>query len=140
MMIIKELRKNGRQSLTNISNSTKIPLTTVYDRVKSHEKGLIRKNTCLIDFALLGFNGRANIVIKAEKDSRAELRDFLLAHRNVNSLYVINQGFDFMAEVVFNDLRDIVNFVEEINNRFAVNSMQIHHIVDELQKEAFLTK
>ncbi len=140
MMILKELRKDARQSLTNISSATKIPITTVYDRIKAHEKNLIRKNVCLIDFAAIGFNGRAHIVIKAEKESRVELKNFLLEHRNVNSLYIINHGFDFMIEAVFRSMREIVEFVEEINNNFAVNSMCVYHIVDELQKEAFLTK
>jgi len=54
MMLLSNLRANARETLTNISKRTNIPISTIFDRLKLHEKNLIKKHTAIIDFALLG--------------------------------------------------------------------------------------
>ncbi|MFC1697000.1 Lrp/AsnC family transcriptional regulator [Nanoarchaeota archaeon] len=139
-LIIKQLRKNSRQSLTNISETTKIPVTTVYDRMKNIFSKMINKHTCLVNYPALGLNGRAHIALRIEHSTRMPLQNYLLEHKNVNALYIINYGYDLLLEVVFKDLGEIKNFVENLNMNFNIVSVQIHHIIDELQRESFLTK
>ncbi len=139
MMIIRQLRKNARQSLTEISSTTSIPVTTVHDRMKQHEKWII-KHTSLLDFQHLGYNGRAYIALKADKKCRIELRDFLLKHQNINSVLVVNYGFDLMAEVIFRNIKEVENFTELLSEKFGVLEIKIFHVLDELQKEEFLVK
>ena len=139
LMIIKQLRKNARQSLTEISSTTSIPVTTVHDRLKQHEKW-ISKHTSLLDFQHLGYNGRAYIALKADKKRRMELRDFLLKHKNINSVFVVNYGFDLMVEVVFRDIKEVEDFTEMLDEKFGVLEIKIFHVLDELQKEEFLIK
>ena len=77
LLILSNLRKNARMSLTNMSKSTHIPISTIFDRLKLHESGLIKKHTSLIDFEKLGFNTRANVCIKVDKEKREEIKEYL---------------------------------------------------------------
>ena len=64
MQVIAALRKNSRASLAKISKEIKVAKSTVFDRIKRHESGLIQKHTSLIDFRRLGYNARVFIAIK----------------------------------------------------------------------------
>ena len=77
LLFLAFLRQDARQTLTNISRKTKIPISTLYDKLRQHEKNLILKHTTLIDFTQLGFNCRANIMLSAAKDDKEKLRNYL---------------------------------------------------------------
>ena len=106
LAIITRLRENARQRLTNISRRTHIPVTTIYDNLKRYEKWFIKKHTCLIDFEKLGFNARAKVALKTN-GSKTDLLDYLQNHPNVNSLYRTSSEFDVLAEIIFQELRDV---------------------------------
>src|SRR3989339_2032098 len=101
MMILAALRQNARLSLTKMSRATKVPVSTIYDKLKQYENGLIKKHTAIIDFAKLGYNTRANILIKVEREKREEVQEYLKKEKSVNSIYKINNGFDYLVELVF---------------------------------------
>ncbi|MDP2749624.1 MAG: Lrp/AsnC family transcriptional regulator [Nanoarchaeota archaeon] len=140
LMIVKELRRNARLSLTDIASLTTIPITTVHDRLKQHEKKWISKHTTLLDFQNMGYGGRAYLALKAEKAKRIELRNFLLHHKNVNSVYVVNYGFDLMADVVFRNIKDVESFSELLSQKYGVFETKIFHVLEELQEEEFMMK
>lgn len=132
------LRQNARSSLTVLSRKTGVPVSTIFDRLKSNH--LILKSTALLDFGKLGYTTRANLLVKAKKNGKSVLKDFLFKSFNVNSLYKVNNGFDFMAECVFKDIRELEAFLEVLDERFAVKTKEVHYIIDELKKEAFLSQ
>ena len=70
LLIISSLRQNAREKLTNMSKKTRIPVSTLFDRIRMHEGKLIKKHTALIDFNKLGYNTRANIILKVKKTDR----------------------------------------------------------------------
>ena len=59
--IISHLRNNARIPLTTMSKLTKIPVSTLFDRLKTNEDDIITKHTSLLDFAKLGYNARVNL-------------------------------------------------------------------------------
>ncbi len=137
MQIISNLRKDGRMSLTKMSRDTHIPVSTIYENMKGFEDDIIKRYTCLVDFSKLGYNVRTNIMIKMDKKVRDSAADFLLKCSNVNSLYKINSGFDFMMECVFKDLKGMDEFMEDFEERFKVKSKEMFFIIDDIKKEAF---
>ncbi len=137
--IIPHLRNNARKRITHISKQTQIPVTTIYDRVKGHEKKIFKKHVSLLDFSKLGLSS-AHLAIKVEKDSRENLQKFLLEKANINSLYRTNFSSDFLAECVFKNSAEIQNFVEEIEEKFKIQEIKIFNVIEELKKEEFLTK
>lgn len=133
-IILQELRKDARRSLTEISHATDIPLSSVFKKVNKLEKNLIKKYVALVDFTLLGFSIRANLVLKSKQ--RENLRKFLSEHPNVNSLYRISQGFDFLVETIFPSMLGLENFLEEIDN--LVSDKKIFHVIEDIRKEDFI--
>jgi len=139
LQIIASLRKNSRQRLTKISKNLKIPVSTIFARIKQNEKTLLLQNTTLLDFSYLGFNTRAHIFFKAKEAKKKEFIDYLHLNENVNSLYKVNNGFDCMAEVVFKNLKHLEDFLEKIDIKFGIKKKEVHYILDDLKREKFFS-
>jgi len=138
LLLMSFLRKNARENLTRLSRKTNIPVSTIYDKLKSFDGDLILKHTALLNFAKLGFNARANILIKVQRQARNDVKRFLAAHHNVNSIYKISNGFDFMIEGVFKHVKDVEDFLETISNNFVVEKQDVYYVIEDVKKECFL--
>jgi Lrp/AsnC family transcriptional regulator for asnA, asnC and gidA len=138
LFILTELRQNARESLTKISRKTSIPISTIYDKIRFHQGSLITKHTILIDFSKLGFNARANIMIKVDRAVREDTKQFLLNHHHINSVYKISNGFDFLVEGIFRNVKDVEDFIDTISGKFRLEQVQVHYIIEEIKKEAFM--
>jgi len=58
-------------------------------------------------------------------------------HPNVNTLYRINSGFDYLVEIISKNSRDSQDIVEEIESLTGVREHSCFNIIDEVKKEAF---
>ena len=134
LKILQELRRNSRQSITNIGNLAGVPLSSTFKKVNRIEKSFIRKYVSIVDFDRLGFSVRISLVLKSK--NRDELKNFLVGHPNVNSLYRISQDFDFFVETVFPNMLAFENFIEELNN--FVSEKKAFHIINDLRTEDFV--
>ena len=139
MVMVAHLRKNARETLTEMSKKTNIPVSTLYDKLKVHEKELIQKHTCLVDFTKLGFNTKAQILIKVDRDVREEVREYLLKEFNVNSVYKINSGYDFMIEGIFKHVKDMEDFLEKLDEKFKLKEQQVYYVIEDVKREGFLS-
>ncbi len=139
LLIITHLRKDGRASLTDLSRKTNIPVSTIFDRIKNNND-FIKRHTALIDFAKLGYNTRANILIKVDREKREEVKEYLLGNLNVNSVYKINSNHDFMIDAVFRDIKEMEEFQEHMDEKFKIKNKIVYYIIDELKKEEFLSQ
>ena len=139
LLLLSHLRRNARETLTKISRKTRLPISTIYDRLKLQEAELIVKHTSLLDFAKLGFNTRVSIAIKVPRELRLSLEDYLQKHTSVNSLYKINNGYDFMAEGIFRRLKEFQEFIEVLEDKFPGMEKQMYYIVDDMKREEFLS-
>ncbi len=139
LVVISHLRNNCRETLTAISKKSRIPVSTIYEKIKRSEGGVITKHTCLVDFTKLGFNTRAKVVIQSGVSSRPELLSFLVKHQNVNSVYKINNGYDFMIDGVFRNMRELEEFLEILQERFKTKKQETFFVIDDIKREAFLS-
>ncbi|MFO8016330.1 MAG: hypothetical protein R6U32_04445 [Candidatus Woesearchaeota archaeon] len=139
MVIITQLRSNARKNLTTMSRETGIPVSTLFDRIKLHENGLIKKHAAIIDFSRLGYTTRANLMLKVKKEQRDELKSFLSKQESVNSVYKINNNFDFLVEGIFMHIKELEEFMERMDEKFDIESKDIYYIVDEIKKEGFMS-
>jgi len=138
LIVISYLRQNARETLTRLSKKTHIPVSTIYDKIKTNENDLIVKYTSLLDFSKIGFNTRANLMLKVKREKRDELKDYLMKHQNINSLFKVNNGFDFMVDVVFKHIKDMEDFIEVIDQKFSIIDKQVYYIVDDIKRESFM--
>lgn len=139
ILIMSHLRRNGRESLTKLSKLTHIPVSTIFDRMKANADNLIKRHTCLIDFSKLGYGTRATIVYKIDKSVREGFREHLIKNLSVNSVYKINNGFDFMIEGVFKDIKEIEDFNEQLEEKFKIKQKQVYYIIEDIAREKFMT-
>lgn len=139
LLLISHLRNNARETMTNISRNTNMPISTIFDKIKKYEKSVIRKHTALLDFGALGYHTRANIMLKVDRESRNELKNYLKKNNKVNSIYRINNGFDFIIEVIFRNVKEMQDFIEEIEDNFKITGREVFYIIDDVKREAFLS-
>ncbi|MDA2935404.1 Lrp/AsnC family transcriptional regulator [Acidobacteria bacterium AH-259-D05] len=116
-----------------------MPISTIFDKIKKYDNDLIRKHTALLDFEALGYSTRANIMLKVEKSRREDFQSFIKKDHRVNSAYRINNGFDFIIEVISKDGRELQDFVEVLEEKFKVIEKEVFYIIDDVKREAFLS-
>jgi DNA-binding Lrp family transcriptional regulator len=118
---------------------TRIPVSTIFDKLREFEKGLIQKHTTLIDFRRLGFDIRIDMLFKLSKESRESFRDFLMTNENINSVYRIYNGFDYLVEAIFKDMADLQRF-NDLLEKFRIDARQELFILEDLKRESFLSE
>ncbi len=138
--ILPKLRQDARQNLTTMSRATGIPVSTLHDRLKKYKsEDLVERITVLLNFEKLGYDLRAQVFMKVPVDKRDEFQSFLKIKENVNNLFRINNGYDFMAEVLFEDLNHFREFSDELVE-YGVESMQEFFVLESVKREGFLTE
>ena len=139
LILFSELRKNARESLTRLSRKTRIPVSTLHDRLKMHMGSLIKKNCALIDFSKLGFSTRATVLLKVKPQKRKELLEYLERNKNVNTLLRVNNNYDFLIEVIFKSLKESEDFLTNLEEEYEIIDKKACYIVDEIKKEEFMS-
>ena len=139
LKILAHLRQDSRRNLTKISKQTLVPISTIFDRLKKYQREIIKKNTILIDFKKIGYEFKVNILVKTSQDKRDELRQFVEKNLYVNSMYRINNGYDFMIEAVFKNMIQLEEFNDRLD-KIGIMSKQEFYILEDIKKEAFISQ
>ena len=139
MLILSTLRQNSRASLTDISKQTKIPVSTIYDKLKSYNGGIVKKFTSILDFQDIGYGAKAFLLIKVSKERSEELKDHLTKNKSVNNLLKINNGYNFIVEVIFKTIPELENYVEKLESEFNLVEKQVFYIINDIKREDFLS-
>ena len=138
LQMIAALRKNARTSLAKISKDINVSKSTIFDRIKRHERSLIHKHTSLVDFRMLGYAARIFIALKTTIEKRKELQEYFAGSKNINNLFIINGNFDFFAEAIFKDAKEMEDFLQELKLKYQISAMQTHTVVNDIKRESFL--
>lgn len=137
LIVLSHFRQDARCRLTALSRTTGIPVSTLFDKITSYQHDVVHKTISLLNFGALGFGTRAHVLFRCGKD-RDSFKEHLLKHAFVNSLYKVNNGFDFLADCVFRNMKELEGFIEQLRNSFDVRSNEVYYIVDDLKREEFL--
>jgi len=137
-LLLSYFRNNARENLTTISRQTNIPVSTIFDKLHQFEESLIKKHTSLFDFKQIGFDVKVNILFKTARENRDAFKDFLMGNFHINSIYRVNNGFDFLIEAIFKDMGELHDFLEEVE-AFKIESKQELFILEDLKREGFLS-
>lgn len=138
ILLMTYLRNNARENLTRISRLTAIPVSTLFDKLKEYEKDIIRKHTTLIDFKKIGFDIKVNMLFKVTRSSREDFKEFLMKNENINSVFKVNNGYDFLVEAIFKDMNDMQRFMEVLEH-YNIESKQEMFILEDIKREGFLS-
>ena len=139
MLLLNHFRNDARISLTKLSKLTKMPVSTIYDKLKDYEtRKLIKKSTAILDFKKLGYDIRNQILITANKERREELQKFLMNNTKVNTIYRINNGYDFLIETVFKNMNEMDEFITKLEE-YEPQQKKEFFIMEDLKREEFLS-
>ena len=80
LIILMHMRKDARAQLTKISRETGIPVSTIFDRLKTFRRNYITKHVALLNFPNIGFNTITQLILRVKRDQRNDLKLFLAEH------------------------------------------------------------
>ena len=138
LLLLSHLRSNARKNLTNISKETGIPISTIFDKIRKYEGDVIKKFTSLLDFGKLGYDIRVSVMLKVDKNDRENVGNYLKNHQNVNSVFRINNTYDYLLECIFRNMQEVHVFMEQID-KFKILEKEQFYILEDLKREAFMT-
>lgn len=140
LLVFMQLRNNARISLRELSRKSKMPISSVFDCLKGFSGEVIHKQVALLNFDKIGFHVKANLKFRVDKKDREKLKNHLMKNWNVNSLYRINNGFDFSAECIFKNINELERFLENLEDNFKIRKKEICYILDDLKRETFFSQ
>jgi len=131
-------RDNARTTLTSMSRETRIPVSTIFDKLKRFEnRGLIRKHTTIVNFKELGYDVRTTILIRCEDGEKEAVRETLENHKKVNNLTRINNGYDFICEAIFKEMEEYDDFTTMLRKQH-IKQYTPYFVMEDVKKESFL--
>jgi len=118
---------------------THIPVSTIFDKLKYYEKNeLIKKHTTILDFRKLGYELKIQVLITAKRDNRDELQKFLISYPRVNTIYRINNGYDFLIEAYFKNMQELDEFMQKLDIYEPAEKKEFF-VMEDIKREEFLT-
>src|SRR3989344_7703899 len=132
LRLLSHLRLDSREKLTSISQKTNIPISTLFDMLKEMQTGLIIKNTVILDFSKLGYHTHAQVFLKVALEQKEGLKKHLYLHPQINSVYKINNGWDFVVETVHLNNKELDLFLENLTS-YGVIDQEIYYLIEEVK-------
>ena len=130
--IISELVANSKQTTSQISKKTRIPITTVHNRIKRLEKqGLIINYTVNLDYHELGrpvcayIGITINYNIPNKKINQIEVANKIKEIEGVYETYIMTGGSDIFIKILAKDIQDLnIIVTERLRNIVGVDKTQ----------------
>lgn len=129
-LIIEELRKDSRRKLTQLSEQTRIPVSTLHDRLKKLRQNNQVRLVTLPDYKRLRMPLQSWVLLDAP--DREAAREHLAHHPHVNTVLLVNNGADFAVQAVFSDFADYDAFLEELRG---FGKVKAHPVIEVVCKE-----
>ena len=119
MMILKELRKDGKTPYRKLAEKLGAHPNTLMQRIKRLEKeGVIQNYAAQIDYSKIGFGIQAVVMIRIKKrglDDPHLLKEIARLPQ-VTSLYATTGGYDCIATIHAKDKDDLLDVLQRIQS------------------------
>jgi len=114
MKIIKGLQTDARKPVTRLAREVGANEATVRRRIdKLSKEGIIERFTVVLNYHKLGRAIKAFIGLKVQPAKLKEIVDHLKQHPDIQVLYRTSGDTDIFAEVIFEKMEDLKEFLEE---------------------------
>ncbi|MEK6886692.1 MAG: winged helix-turn-helix transcriptional regulator [Nanoarchaeota archaeon] len=126
-ILLNELKKNSKRSVQELSKATKIPSTTVYNRIKALEKeGIIKHYSVKLDNKKVG-KIQAFFEVTVNPNGVSEF----LKKIKADDIYSIAGDYQFLIKSTFNDLGGVYSFTAQLQQAKA-DKVKTTIVLDEL--------
>lgn len=140
VILLANLREGGKKNILQIAKDNKIPKSTMFDTLYNLEKEDVFDYRALINFEKVGFPIKIFYAIKTNMRCKNKLKFYLKDKRNVNSLYDLGLGSDFLCEILFKNFKEVHEFEKELDAKFEIFEKLIFNVIGNIKSENFLTK
>ncbi len=114
MKIIKALQTDARKPIVRLAREVEANEATVRRRIsKLLKEGIIERFTVVLDYHKLGRVIKAFIGLRVQPAKLREIVDHLSKHPDIQVLYRTSGDTDIFAEVIFEKMEDLNEFLEE---------------------------
>jgi Lrp/AsnC family leucine-responsive transcriptional regulator len=114
MKIIKALQTDSRKPIVRLAREVEANEATVRRRIsKLLKEGIIERFTVVLDYHKLGRVIKAFIGLRVQPAKLREIVDHLSKHPDIQVLYRTSGDTDIFAEVIFERMEDLNEFLEE---------------------------
>ncbi len=113
--IIRELRKDARESFYDLAAKLKVSEGTIYNRVnKLQGMGVIKGYSAEIDFSKLGYGLVAVMGVSVEGKHLLEIEKEIAKEKNVSAVYDVTGEYDALIVANFKTREELNRFVKKI--------------------------
>lgn len=113
--ILRELKKDARQSYREIAEKIKVAEGTVYNRVgKLKEMGVLRGFMADIDYGKLGYDMTAIIGLKVGGGKLSQIEEKISKEPNVSAVYDVTGEYDALVVAKFQDRAGLNGLVKRL--------------------------
>ncbi|CAI9831551.1 MAG: Lrp/AsnC family transcriptional regulator [Nitrosopumilus sp.] len=126
MRLLAELARDSSESVPVLAERLGVGASVLYSRIRRmSKKGLIRRFTVEVDYALLGLGVRASVGMSRNPKFKEHIRESLMKMPEVVSISEVTGRFDAIVQVVARDLDTLHTVVmERIGRIEGVNSTE----------------
>lgn len=136
--VIAALRRDGRAPLTALARLLKRDVDDIHRIIKEEEGTTITKFTSLLNYELLGYPTHVVMVLAVSSKERAAFTSFLNKSQHLNGLFSINNGYDFLLDLIFKDMRQVHSFVEQLESKFTIYERKEYYILATFAEQRFM--
>lgn len=140
-LILKELRKDARQSYRKIAGNLKVATGTIQNRIQKMEKDkLIKGYRVDIDYQKLGYNISAIIAICIDRFKIKEVEEKLKKNPHIFGVYTVTGEYDLFLSVSFKTMTQLNEFItDELKDSAIIKSVTFMILGTEKEEHTFLT-
>ncbi|MEK8200107.1 Lrp/AsnC family transcriptional regulator [Lysinibacillus sp. FSL M8-0134] len=114
-LILKELKKDSRISISELGRRVHLSAPAVRERVKQlEEQEVIKRYTLDINQKALGFPIEAIIEATIKNNRYADFKDYIKAYTNMDFCYRISGEACFLLKAHFQSFSDVEQFIDEL--------------------------
>ncbi|MCR8853720.1 Lrp/AsnC family transcriptional regulator [Lysinibacillus fusiformis] len=114
-IILKELKKDSRISMSELGRRVHLSAPAVRERVRHlEEQQVIRKYTLDINSKALGFPIEAIIEATIKNNRYADFKEHILTFTNVDFCYRISGETCFLLKAHFQSFSDVEQFIDDL--------------------------
>lgn len=139
-ILLSGLRRDGEKSVSQIAKEKKISKSTIFNILRTLEDNKVFKQKALLDFEKVGYTIKNFYVIKTNMRCRTKLRFYLKNKLNVNSLYDLGLGADFLFEIVFKNFKEVREFERDIEEKFEIFEKKMFNVIEDVKIKSFLSR
>jgi len=141
LQILNILKENAKLTTSQISKETRIPITTIHNRIKKLEKqGIIKNYTLNIDFEKIGKPLKAYILVTVSQNpaspkklSQEDIGKKIKFIEDVESIDVVTGATDILVQVRSASMKELNNLItHQLRNIQGVDKTQTMMVLEEL--------